>query len=210
MLKISCNYVSHILRNATQKLRRIISEAEWIDEQRFRARALARGDFEARILDPQTGLFSADYLAVRLREEVQRAARYDQSVGFAIFEFATEKSALDALGEFAIGELLLQASAVVRETVRKADIVGRYGHTTLGLLMPYAGEHAPKIAQRVAVALGEWLQTAFSPSMHERFHIYFGWAYYPSDCDDHEQIMRTAEQRLVEHRARARIEHEAA
>jgi hypothetical protein len=46
--------------------------------------------------------------------------------------------------------------------------------------------------------------------MHERFHIYFGWAYYPSDCDDHEQIMRTAEQRLVEHRARARIEHEAA
>jgi RNA polymerase sigma-B factor len=82
MLKISCNYVSHILRNATQKLRRIISEAEWLDEQRFRARALARGDFEARILDPQTGLFSADYLAVRLREELQRAARYDQSVGF--------------------------------------------------------------------------------------------------------------------------------
>jgi GGDEF domain-containing protein len=127
MLSISCNYVSHILRNATQKLRRIISEAEWLDEQRFRARALARGDFEARILDPQTGLFSADYLAVRLREEVQRAARYDQSVGFAVFEFAAEKSALDALGEFAIGELLLQASAVVRETVRKADIVGRYG-----------------------------------------------------------------------------------
>lgn len=100
---------------------------------------------------------------MRLREELQRAARYDQSVGFAVFEFAAEKSALDALGEFAIGELLLQASAVVRETVRKADIVGRYGHTTLGLLLPYAGEHAPSIAERVAVALDEWLQAAFSP-----------------------------------------------
>jgi DNA-directed RNA polymerase specialized sigma subunit len=55
MLSISCNYVSHILRNATQKLRRIISEAEWLDEQRFRARALARGDFEARILDRRRG-----------------------------------------------------------------------------------------------------------------------------------------------------------
>jgi RNA polymerase sigma factor (sigma-70 family) len=54
-LKISCNYVSHILRNATQKLRRIISEAEWIDEQRFRARALARGDFEARIWTRRRG-----------------------------------------------------------------------------------------------------------------------------------------------------------
>jgi GGDEF domain-containing protein len=94
--------------------------------------------------------------------------------------------------------------------VRKADIVGRYGHTTLGLLMPYAGEHAPGIAARVAAALEEWLLTAFSPSMHERFHIYFGWAFYPRDCDDHDQILRAAEQRLLEHRARARLKHDAA
>ncbi|MDW8106892.1 MAG: sigma-70 family RNA polymerase sigma factor [Armatimonadota bacterium] len=200
-LKISCNYVSHILRNATQKLRRIISEAEWQDEQRFRARALERGDFEARILDPQTGLFSADYLAVRLREEVQRAARYEQTIGFAIFEFVAEKSALDALGEFAIGELLLQAAAVVRETVRKADIVGRYGHVALGLVMPYAGEHAPKIAARVAQALHEWLESVFSPNLRQRFHIHYGWAYYPHDCADHQELMRRAEQRLVEQRA---------
>jgi GGDEF domain-containing protein len=66
--------------------------------------------------------------------------------------------------------------------------------------MPYAGEHAPSIAERVAAALEEWLLTAFSPSMHERFHIYFGWAFYPRDCDDYEQIMRAAEQRLLEHR----------
>ncbi len=208
-LKISCNYVSHILRNATQKLRRIISEAEWLDEQRFRARALERGDFEARILDPQTGLFSADYLSVRLREEVQRAARYDQSVGFAIFEFVAEKSALDSLGEFALGELLLQASAVVREAVRKADIVGRYGHASLGLLMPYAGDHAPSIAARVAGALTEWLETTFSPNMRQRFEVRIGWAFYPRDCDDAEQILRTAEQRLREQRARQRLEEAA-
>ncbi|MDW8052173.1 MAG: sigma-70 family RNA polymerase sigma factor [Armatimonadota bacterium] len=200
-LKISCNYVSHILRNATQKLRRIISEAEWQDEQRFRARALERGDFEARILDPQTGLFSADYLAVRLREEVQRAARYEQTVGFAILEFVAEKSALDALGEFAIGELLLQAAAVVREVIRKADIVGRYGHVSLGLVLPYAGEHAPKIAARVAQALHEWLESVFSSNLSQRFHIHYGWAYYPHDCTNHYELMRRAEQRLVEQRA---------
>ncbi|MCS6922994.1 MAG: sigma-70 family RNA polymerase sigma factor [Fimbriimonadales bacterium] len=209
-LKISCNYVSHILRNATQKLRRIISEAEWLDEQRFRARALERGDFEARILDPQTGLFSADYLSVRLREEVQRAARYDQSVGFAIFEFVADRGTLTSLGEFALGELLLQAAAVVRETVRKADIVGRYGHATLGLLMPYAGEHAPRIAQRVAQSLQEWLQTTFSPNMHQRFEVFFGWAFYPHDCADHEQLLRQSEQRLREQRAQQRLQNEAA
>ncbi|GIV10602.1 MAG: hypothetical protein KatS3mg020_0093 [Fimbriimonadales bacterium] len=209
-LKISCNYVSHILRNATQKLRRIVSEAEWRDAQRFRARALERGDFEARIADPQTGLFSSDYLSVRLREEVQRAARYEQSVGFAIFEFVAEKSALDSLGEFALGELLLQASAVVRESVRKADIVGRYGHASLGLLMPYAGEHAQTIAARVADALTEWLHNTFSPNMRQRFEVRFGWAFYPNDCNDAEQIMRTAEQRLREQRARQRMQQEAA
>ncbi len=201
MLKISCNYVSHILRNATQKLRRIISEAEWLDEQRFRARALERGDFEARILDPQTRLFSADYLVVRLREEVQRAARYDHSVGFAIFEFVAEKRTLDALGEFAMGELLLQAAAVVRESVRKADIVGRYGFAMLGVVMPYAGEHAPKIAERVANALREWLTTVFSPTMSQRFHVHYGWAYYPNDSEDHENLLRQSEQRLIAQRA---------
>ncbi|MFN3690549.1 MAG: sigma-70 family RNA polymerase sigma factor [Fimbriimonadales bacterium] len=210
MLKISCNYVSHILRNATQKLRRMVNEAEWLDEQRFRARALERGDFEARILDAQTGLFSADYLSVRLREELQRAARYDQSVGFAIFEFVAEKSALDSLGEFALGELLLQASAVVRDAVRKADIVGRYGRATVGLLMPYAGEHAPQIAARVADALAEWLQTTFSPHMRQQFEVHTGWAYYPGDCEDAEQMLRVAEQRLGEQRARRRLDENAA
>lgn len=209
-LKISCNYVSHILRTATQKLRRIVSEADWMDEQRHRARALERGDFEARILDPQTGLFSADYLSVRLREEVQRAARYDQSVGFAVFEFVAEKSALDALGEFALGELLLQAAAVVRDAVRKADIVGRYGYASLGLLMPYAGEHAPKIAERVAKTLEEWLQTAFSANLSQRFQVHFGWAFYPRDCEDCEQIIRESEQRLRAQRAKQRLEHDAA
>ncbi|MFN3690794.1 MAG: diguanylate cyclase domain-containing protein, partial [Fimbriimonadales bacterium] len=143
-------------------------------------------------------------------EEVQRAARYSQSVGFAIFEFVAEKRALDALGEFALGELLLQASAVVREVVRKADIVGRYGHASLGLLMPYAGEHAPHIAARVAGALAEWMATAFNPTMRQRFEIHHGWAFCPGDCDDAEQILRTAEQRLLEHRARQRLQEEAA
>jgi hypothetical protein len=68
----------------------------------------------------------------------------------------------------------------------------------------------PSIAERVAAALTEWLQTAFSPSMHERFHIHFGWAYYPGDCDDSEQMTRLAEQRLLEHRARARLMNDAA
>ncbi|MFN4033192.1 MAG: sigma-70 family RNA polymerase sigma factor [Fimbriimonadales bacterium] len=209
-LKISCNYVSHILRNATQKLRRMVNEAEWLDEQRFRARALERGDFEARILDAQTGLFSADYLSVRLCEEIQRAARYNQSVGFAIFEFVAEKSAIDSLGEFALGELLLQASAVVRDAVRKADIVGRYGRASVGLLMPYAGEHAPAIAARVSELLTEWLQTAFSPNMRQQFEVHTGWAYYPGDCEDAEQMRRAAEQRLCEQRARQRLDENAA
>ncbi len=208
-LKISCNYVSHILRNATQKLRRIINEAEWLDEQRFRARALERGDSEARILDPQTGLFSGDYLSVRLHEETQSAVRYGKSVGFAIFEFVAEKSTLDSLGEFALGELLLQASAVVRDLVRKADIVGRYGHASLGLLMPYAGDHAPNIAARVADALTEWMETTFSPNMRQRFEVRIGWAFCPRDCEDAEQILRTAEQRLIEQRARQKLEEAA-
>ncbi len=199
-LGISCNYVSHILRNATQKLRRIISEEEWLDQQRMRARAEARGEFEARILDPQTGLYSADYLQVRLREEVQRSARYNNAVGFAIFEFVCDPRVLNSLGELALGELLLQASAIVRQAVRKADIIGRYGQAMLGVLLPYAGEHTPTVAQRVYEALNEWLQTNFSTSMTARFEVRYGWAYYPCDGQEFESLLTLAEQRLSVHR----------
>ncbi|CUU03614.1 MAG: sigma-70 family RNA polymerase sigma factor [Fimbriimonadales bacterium] len=203
MLKISCNYVSHILRNATQKLRRIISEEEWLDQQRLRARGLERGDFEARILDPQTGLYSYDYLQVRLREEVQRSARYHNVVGFAIFEFVSDRQTLDALGEFALGELLLQAAAVVRETVRKADIVGRYGRASLGVILPYAGEHTPSIAQRVYEALTEWLQNTFQESVSRHFSLHYGWAFYPGDGREFENLLQHAEERLAAHRISA-------
>lgn len=200
MLQISCNYVSHILRNATQKLRRIISEEEWLDEQKARARGLERGDFEARILDPQTGMFSLEYMQVRLREEVQRSARYSGVVGFTIFEFVAEKSALDALGEFAVGELLLQASAVVREVVRKADIIGRYGYASLAVLLPYAGERTQQIGERILEALGEWLQSTFSKNVSERFTVHYGWAAYPLEAEDTEGVLQLAQRRLLEHR----------
>ncbi len=200
-LGISCNYVSHILRNATQKLRRIISEEEWIDQQRMRARAEARGEFEARILDPQTGMYSADYLQVRLREELQRSARYQNAVGFAIFEFVCDRQLLHTLGELAIGELLLQASAIVRQVVRKADIIGRYGQAMLGVLLPYAGEHTPAVAERVYEALQEWLQTSFATNLAARFTVRYGWAYYPDEGNDCEAILTLAEQRLSVNRA---------
>ncbi len=201
LLRISCNYVSHILRNATQKLRRIISEEEWFDQQRMRMRGLERGDFSARILDPQTRLFSADYLQVRLREEVQRSARYQNRVGFALFEFVSDRATLDALGEFALGELLVQASAVVREAVRKADIVGRYGLASLGVLLPYAGEHTPMIAQRVLKVLEEWLQNALGDTIQHHFSVHCGWAFYPADGQEADQLLRISEERLATHRA---------
>lgn len=202
MLKISCNYVSHILRNATQKLRRIISEEDWLDQQRMRARGLERGDFEARILDPQTGLYSHDYLVVRLREEVQRSARYHNVVGLAIFEFVSERQAIDSLGEFALGELLLQASAVVREMVRKADIIGRYGHASLWVILPYAGEHTPSIAQRVHDALNEWIANTFSHPTNPQFTFHYGWAFYPPDGQESDKLLQQAEERLAEQRAK--------
>jgi GGDEF domain-containing protein len=122
-------------------------------------------------------------------------------VGFAIFEFVCEQGVMHALGELALGELLLQASSVVRQAVRKADIIGRYGQAMLGVLLPYAGEHTPIIAQRVHEALLEWLETCFSGNLAHHFEVHYGYAYYPEDGQECEAIMTLAEQRLSIHRA---------
>ena len=80
-LGISCNYVSHILRNGTKKLRKILTTDEIRDTQMQRtllSRRLSAGEDTpdaATVMDSTTGLYSRQYFEERLDEEISRAFR---------------------------------------------------------------------------------------------------------------------------------------
>lgn len=194
-LKISCNYVSHILRNATQKLRRILIEEERLEQQKRWCSAQQTDDFEGRILDPHTGLYSRLYCQARLQEEVQRATRYGAPVALALFEFTHLEPLHRSFGEFTLSELMVQAAEEVRSLIRKADLMVRFDTYTLGLLLPHAGDAIPQIAERVLTRLRKWFRSLFAGSSF-CVEVYTGWAIFPTDGERAEQLEAIALQRL--------------
>lgn len=194
-MSISCNYVSHILRNATQKLRRILTEEEWRDQQKQQWQALQRGDFEAQIIDAQTGLYSQAYLRARVEEETQRSSRTGDKIGLALFELQGMNHFVKTFGELTLGELLAQMAGEARGVMRKADIVARYGTYMLGILMPYSGDHTPEIAERVSTQLSEWLKGMFA-QYAEPPALLAGWSTYPNEASNGEELFKSALQRL--------------
>jgi RNA polymerase sigma-B factor len=199
MLSISCNYVSHILRNATQKLRRILTEEEWKDQQKQAQIAHQRGEIEAHILDPHTGLYSRAYADVRLEEEIQRASRYGNMVGVVLVDIVHLEDLQRSFGEFTLSELLVQSAGETRQVLRKADIVARFDAYQLSALLPYAGEHTPQIALRIETHLRNWISELFSESRLQP-EIHIGWATYPQEAKNSEEMISIAQNRLQESR----------
>jgi RNA polymerase sigma factor (sigma-70 family) len=143
-LNISCNYVSHILRGALNRLRQILASEE-VKETHLRAKtaapaeALATAEVKGPI-DALSKLYTARVFRERLEEELLRASRY----GYEVSVLAID---LDRLGEFneihgfAQGDTLVaEAGKVLRKELRKVDVACRYEGGTFLIMLPHTGE----------------------------------------------------------------------
>jgi len=153
-LGISCNYVSHILRNSTKKLRKIIT-TEDIKEVQTQLRAMhRRGDSQdtlaaSTVTDSATDLYTKPYFLARLEEELSRASRhvYPVAVMLLTMEYLSERS-----GNWTpmnTDERMYQLGQTIRNRVRKSDIVARYGDNQIGLILPHTGSSASKVCERI-------------------------------------------------------------
>ncbi len=146
-LGISCNYVSHILKNSTKKLRRILGEAD------VRDRGRAGANRESSVVCPTTGLYTASHLAARVNEELSRAQRAGYPVALVTMDLwnlpCAPRDRSDAL---------LAAGLVVKNAIRRVDVAGR-AHPAPGAddaliaLLPHTGETARIVAERLESAL---------------------------------------------------------
>jgi RNA polymerase sigma-B factor len=160
-LGISCNYVSHILKNSTKKLRKIMGEAEVRDRTRTR---------EGSIIDPATGLYTQAHILARAGEEISRAARAMQKV--ALLVIAVE--GLPRLAGYKRDEAWGVCGDAVRKSVRRMDLAGRFDGDSLLIVLPNTGEQASVVADRLTDVL-----MATGAAHHVRFTARVGVAIYP-------------------------------
>lgn len=109
------------------------------------------GEFaQLSITDPLTGLLNRRYIEERLTEEINRSGRSGEPVSFLMLDVDEFKSYNDRFGHPAGDEALRVIGAVLKETLRGADVAARYGGEEFSILLPETtSEEAEVIAGRI-------------------------------------------------------------
>jgi diguanylate cyclase (GGDEF)-like protein len=96
------------------------------------------------ITDPETGLFSYDYLSYKLDEEFKRAKRFGQSLTCVMLGFEGQVE----------DEVLAELAGIFLNCSRDTDILGRFDQTSFLFFLPNTGpDGAQVMAERIRTAV---------------------------------------------------------
>ena len=158
-LNISCNYVSHILRQSLAKLRKILSAEE--EKDRLLRRQAAEMDYD--VLDPVTGAYTEGYFHARLQEEVHRASSANMEMAVVIVRFQGLDGLRRFYGDQSVVDFLTDATDFFKENLRRLDVVAILGNHGFGIILP-SGAHVEAIKQRLLNKAARWVEGRFAGS----------------------------------------------
>ena len=167
-----------------------------VDRQRLSSTASERSEWFERMAhtDPLTGLANERTVSRILELELARAGRQDGEVSLALFDVDDFKATNEQGGHVAGDEVLRQVAAVLAESVRLVDTVGRIGGDEFVLVAP--GSAGGMVARRVMTGI------AALPAVAGRnVSVSAGVARFPVDGADSETLIAAATEALTRAKA---------
>ncbi len=107
------------------------------------------------IHDPLTSVYNRLYFDEAIEKEVERAIRYNHSIGIVMLDIDNFKEVNDRFGHQKGDEVLCAVAGKLQEAVRKADSVIRYGGDEFLLILPETGEGTGRIVERLRADLND-------------------------------------------------------
>ncbi len=142
-------------------------------------------------LDPLTELYNRRFLQRRLEEEIAAALRYQHEVSLILFDIDDFQTINNEIGATAADLLLSAIAQAARDSVRGADILGRWGGDELGLLAPRtSAEEAQKLAERLQAEIPRKVG-------HPGLTLSVGFAEFPSCANQSDTLIAAAETALA-------------
>ncbi len=188
-LGISCNYVSHILRQCHSKLRKILSVQEAQEMQ-------AESVNDEMVLCSTTGLYSESYLKSRLNEEVHRVMGTDDAVSLVTFELRGLQAYKQFYGAQSAAELLADMGDLLKGSVRGLDIVCRMGPGGFAVILPSTGLTAETAKKRIEQQVRPWLEVRVGRGSAMKLLV--GWSTAPQESASAKSLIESAKQRGLE------------
>ncbi len=155
--------------------------------------------------DALTGLFNRAYFEEFLAAEIRRSKRYAKSFAVGMVDIDRFKVFNDSHGHVAGDEALKVVASILRRSVRRSDLVGRYGGEEMVLVMPETTLNQARIrmeAIRVAVA-AEAIKLP-KREEHVRVTVSAGVACWPTDAENPDDLLHIADARLFHAKALGR------
>jgi len=149
--------------------------------------------------DPLTGLFNRGYVDDRFAIELSRAQRHGRQLTLAVIDVDRFKALNDTYGHTA-GDLVLQRmGAILRESFRQSDTVGRYGGEEFVVILPETDvaaaqqklEYVRELVAATPISLNARGETV-------KVTISAGLAGMPEDGNDAAELFALADGRLFQ------------
>ncbi|MBI4395406.1 MAG: GGDEF domain-containing protein [Candidatus Omnitrophica bacterium] len=117
---------------------------------------------ETSIVDGLTRVFVRRHLLERFQEELKRSIRHLFPLSVLMVDVDHFKSYNDKFGHLVGDKTLREAAQIIRENVRRVDVIGRYGGEEFLII-------APEIDKAKAIELAERIRSA---TARKRFQLY--------------------------------------
>ena len=148
------------------------------------------------ITDDLTKLFNLRYLERTLEVEVERSMRYGLSVAVIFMDIDYFKKVNDRFGHLVGSKLLVEISQLILKSLRRVDIVARYGGDEFVIVLPQTDVEAGRlIAERLRknIERNTFLK---SENLSLKLTASFGIACYPQHAGSKEDLIRLADEAM--------------
>lgn len=151
---------------------------------------------EDALTDILTGLPNRRHLDQRMRDEIERATRYEHTFALLMIDLDGFKGINDTFGHPIGDGVLKQVSDALRRSLRSSDFLARYGGDEFSIILPETGlERALMVAEKLRMGLAS--TRLHLPQQTQRYLSgCMGVAIFPNDRLSAEEMIVCADQRM--------------
>lgn len=155
-----------------------------------------KGTRELIYTDDLTGLYNHRYLHIALEQEIRRSERYGLEFSLAFIDLDLFKGINDEHGHLAGSGVLRQIGGILRECVRDADTLFRYGGDEFTALLVETDTRGAKIvAERIRSAVEEF-KFSIGGDKTSRLTATVGHATYPIHATTQTEMIDLADKAM--------------
>jgi len=153
---------------------------------------------EQSIRDPLTGLYNRRFLEESLSREIFRAQRSGSMIACLMLDLDHFKRFNDLYGHDAGDAVLQEIARTLQKSVRREDIVCRYGGEEFAIIMPIASREIAVKRAEIILDKVRHQQIYYKGNIFKELSLSIGLAFYPVHGLTAEQLLQQADMALFE------------